>query len=90
METENNNNVCPICGKQMFKSKSRILNYIYYTNCRKGGDGFKFYYSPKCGCYHLTTNHIDGEHKLKKNASKYNRLTKKKGDLVMYMSAGII
>jgi hypothetical protein len=27
---------------------------------------------------------------LRKNASKYNRLTKKKGDLVMYMSAGII
>jgi hypothetical protein len=90
METENNNNVCPICGKQMFKTKSRILNFIYYTNCRKGGDGFKSYYSPKCGCYHLTTNTVYGENLLRKSSRKYNRLTKKKGDLVIYMSAGII
>ena len=77
METENNNNVCPICGKQIFQTKSRILNFIYYNNCRKGGDGYRPYYSPKCGCYHLTTNHVEGSKLLKKNASKYNRLEQK-------------
>ena len=80
METENNNNVCPICGKQMFKTKSRILNFIYYTNCRKGGDGYRSYYSPKCGCYHLTTNTVQGDYMLKKHASHYNRLQKKAED----------
>ena len=90
METENNNNVCPICGKQMFKTKSRILNYIYYTNCRKGGDGFKHYYSPQCGCYHLTTNHVEGSKLLKKNASKYNRLDKKEKDTEIFRHYGII
>jgi len=90
METENNNNVCPICGKQMFKTKSRILNFIYYTNCRKGGDGYKSYYSPKCGCYHLTTNHVEGSKLLKKNASKYNRLEQKEINNTILKVCGLL
>jgi hypothetical protein len=90
METENNNNVCPICGKQMFKSKSRILNFIYYNNCRKGGDGYRAYYSPKCGCYHLTSNIPTPEHNLRKVASKYNRLNQKEKNTEIFRHYGII
>ena len=81
--------ICPSC-KCAFKTKAEIKHYINTWNMRNGGDGFKFYYCPICGHYHLTTNTVYGEHLLRKNASKYNRLTKKKGDIKLYMSAGII
>jgi NAD-dependent SIR2 family protein deacetylase len=81
--------ICPSC-KCGFKTKAEIKHYINTRNKRKGGDRFKFYYCPICGRYHLTTNTVYGENLLRKSSRKYNRLTKKKGDLVIYMSAGII
>ena len=90
METENNNNVCPICGKQIFQTKSRILNFIYYNNCRKGGDGYRPYYSPKCGCYHLTSSIPTPEHKLKKAASRYNRLNQKEINNTILKVCGLL
>jgi len=70
---------CPSC-KCIFETKEAINTYINNRNRRCGGDRYRAYYCPICGDYHLTSKHTFGEHKLRKNASKYNRLDKKEND----------
>jgi len=81
--------VCPSC-KVMFKTKFEIKHYIYKRNLRKGGDGFKFYFCPICGCYHLTSNIPTGDYMLKKRASHYNRLEQKEKNNSILKEYGLI
>ena len=79
---------CPT-GKVCFKTKREIKYYIDIRNRRKGGDRFRYYYCPICGCYHLTSRIITGDRMLQKHASKYNRLQKKAVDLRIYQLNGL-
>ena len=79
---------CP-SGKPCFGTKGEIKTYIRLRNLRNGGDGFKYYYCPTCGCYHLTTYKTRDGETLKRHAMKYNRLAKKRVDEDIFDAFGV-
>ena len=90
MDYNNENEITCPTGKVCFKTKGEIKRYIDARNKRYGGDRFRFYYCTRCGCYHLTTNHVIETKMLMKSVSHYNRLQKKAEDCRILQINGII